>query len=108
MVEDDQADPRTGAIVAQRLVDARVSGVVGHFNSGVSIPASKIYADAGIPQLSVSTAVRYTRQGHATAFRLMALMRVGVVSPDPAGSRALSRAQGSGFEHPSSIGTNAG
>jgi len=72
VAEDDQADPRTGAIVAQRLVDARVSGVVGHFNSGVSIPASKIYADAGIPQLSVSTAVRYTRQGHRTAFRLMA------------------------------------
>ena len=72
VVEDDQADPRTGTIVAQRLVDARVSGVVGHFNSGVSIPASKIYADAGIPQLSVSTAVRYTRQGHRTAFRLMA------------------------------------
>ena len=72
VVEDDQADPRTGAIVAQRLADARVSGVVGHFNSGVSIPASKIYADAGIPQLSVSTAVRYTRQGYRTTFRLMA------------------------------------
>ena len=72
VAEDDQADPRTGAIVAQRLVDARVSGVIGHFNSGVSIPASKIYADAGIPQLSVSTAVRYTRQGYRTAFRLMA------------------------------------
>jgi branched-chain amino acid transport system substrate-binding protein len=72
VVEDDQADPRTGTIVAQRLADARVSGVVGHFNSGVSIPASKIYADAGIPQLSVSTAVRYTRQGYRTTFRLMA------------------------------------
>ncbi len=72
VIEDDQADPRTGTIVAQRLVDAGVRGVAGHFNSGVSIPASKIYADAGIPQLSVSTAVRYTRQGHKTAFRLMA------------------------------------
>lgn len=72
IAEDDQADPRTGTIVAQRLVDARVRGVVGHFNSGVSIPASKIYSDAGIPQLSVSTAVRYTRQGHRTAFRMMA------------------------------------
>lgn len=72
VAEDDQADPRTGTVVAQRLVDAGVRGVVGHFNSGVSIPASKIYADAGIPQLSVSTAVRYTRQGHKTAFRLMA------------------------------------
>jgi branched-chain amino acid transport system substrate-binding protein len=72
LAEDDQADPRTGTIVAQRLVDAGVRAVVGHFNSGVSIPASKIYADAGIPQLSVSTAVRYTRQGYRTAFRLMA------------------------------------
>ena len=72
VAEDDQADPRTGTVVAQRLVDAGVRGVIGHFNSGVSIPASKVYADAGIPQLSVSTAVRYTRQGHPTAFRLMA------------------------------------
>jgi len=72
VVEDDQADPRTGMVVAQRLVDARVRAVVGHFNSGVSIPASKIYSDAGIPQLSVSTAVQYTRQGFRTAFRLMA------------------------------------
>ena len=71
LVEDDQADPRTGTVVAQRLVDAGARGVIGHFNSGVSIPASKIYADAGIPQLSVSTAVRYTRQGFSTAFRLM-------------------------------------
>ncbi|MGH6631435.1 MAG: branched-chain amino acid ABC transporter substrate-binding protein, partial [Burkholderiales bacterium] len=72
VVEDDQADPRTGTIVAQRLVDAGIHGMVGHFNSGVSIPASKIYFDAGIPQLSVSTAVRYTRQGYKTAFRMMA------------------------------------
>jgi branched-chain amino acid transport system substrate-binding protein len=72
VAEDDQADPRTGTIVAQRLVDAGVRAVAGHFNSGVSIPASKIYSDAGIPQLSVSTAVRYTRQGHRTAFRMMA------------------------------------
>ncbi|HET9405167.1 MAG TPA: branched-chain amino acid ABC transporter substrate-binding protein [Burkholderiales bacterium] len=71
LIEDDQADPRTGTVVAQRLVDAGVRGVVGHFNSGVSIPASKIYSDAGIPQLSVSTAVQYTRQGHRTAFRMM-------------------------------------
>jgi branched-chain amino acid transport system substrate-binding protein len=72
LAEDDQADPRTGTVVAQRLVDAGARAVVGHFNSGVSIPASKIYSDAGIPQLSVSTAVRYTRQGHQTAFRMMA------------------------------------
>jgi len=71
-VGDDQADPRTGTIVAQQLVDTRIRGMVGHFNSGVTIPASRIYHDAGIPQLSVSTNVKYTRQGYRTAFRLMA------------------------------------
>jgi branched-chain amino acid transport system substrate-binding protein len=70
--EDDQADPKTGTIVAQRLVDAAVRGVVGHFNSGVTIPASRIYNDAGIPQISVSTNPKYTRQGYKTAFRIMA------------------------------------
>lgn len=69
---DDQADPRTGTVVAQQLVDARVSGVVGHFNSSVTLPASRIYHDAGIPQVSVSTHVKYTRQGYRTAFRIMA------------------------------------
>lgn len=72
VVGDDQADPRTGTIVAQRLVDAGIRGMIGHFNSGVTIPASRIYHDAGIPQLSVSTNVRYTRQGFKTAFRMMA------------------------------------
>jgi len=72
LAEDDQADPKMGPLVAQKLVDAKVAGVVGHFNSGVTIPASKVYSDAGIPQLSVSTNVKYTQQGYKTAFRLMA------------------------------------
>jgi len=72
MAEDDQADPKMGPLVAQKLADAKVAGVVGHFNSGVTIPASKVYSDAGIPQLSVSTNVKYTQQGYKTAFRLMA------------------------------------
>jgi branched-chain amino acid transport system substrate-binding protein len=72
LAEDDQADPKTGTIVAQRLVDAGIKGMVGHFNSGVTIPASRIYHDGGIPQLSVSTNPRYTRQGYRTAFRVMA------------------------------------
>jgi branched-chain amino acid transport system substrate-binding protein len=46
--EDDQADPKIGATVAQKLVDAKVSAVIGHLNSGVSIPASNIYNQAGI------------------------------------------------------------
>ncbi|WP_024302156.1 branched-chain amino acid ABC transporter substrate-binding protein [Pseudogulbenkiania sp. MAI-1] len=69
--EDDQADPRVGTQVAQRLVDSGVKAVIGHFNSGVSIPASRIYSDAGIPQLSVSTNPAYTQQGYKTTFRLV-------------------------------------
>ena len=71
--EDDQADPKQGTIVAQKLVDAKVQGVIGHLNSGTTIPASKLYADAGIPQISGSaTNPKYTQQGFATAFRVMA------------------------------------
>ena len=71
--EDDQADPKQGTIVAQKLVDAKVNGVIGHLNSGTTIPASKIYFDAGIPQISGSaTNPKYTQQGFATAFRVMA------------------------------------
>jgi branched-chain amino acid transport system substrate-binding protein len=73
MSEDDQADPKTGTIVAQKLVDAKVAGVIGHLNSGTSIPASKIYNDAGIPQISPSaTNPKYTQQGYKGAFRVMA------------------------------------
>jgi branched-chain amino acid transport system substrate-binding protein len=71
--EDDQADPKQGTVVAQKLVDAKVAGVVGHLNSGTTIPASKIYSDAGIPQISPSaTNPKYTQQGFKTAFRVMA------------------------------------
>ncbi len=71
--EDDAADPKTGTIVAQKLADAKVNGVVGHLNSGTTIPASKVYADAGIVQVSPSaTNPKYTHQGFKTAFRVMA------------------------------------
>jgi len=71
--EDDAADPKQGAAVAQKLVDAKVAGVVGHLNSGTTIPASKIYFDAGIPQITPSaTNPKYTLQGFATAFRIIA------------------------------------
>lgn len=73
LVEDDEANPAKATTVAQKLVDAGVVAVVGHFNSGASIPASKIYADAGIPQISPgSTSPRYTQQGYATTFRVVA------------------------------------
>jgi len=73
VAEDDQADPKQGTTVAQKLVDAKVAGVVGHLNSGTSIPASKIYSDAGIPQISPSaTNPKLTLQGFKTTFRVMA------------------------------------
>ncbi len=71
--EDDQADPKTGAIVAQKFVDAKVAGVIGHLNSGTTRPAAKIYSDAGIPEITPSaTATDLTAQGYKTLFRMMA------------------------------------
>lgn len=73
LAEDDAADPKQGTAAAQKLVDAKVNGVIGHLNSGTTIPASKIYHDAGIPQISPSaTNPRYTQQGFDTAFRVCA------------------------------------
>ena len=73
LAEDDAADPKQGTAVAQKLVDSKVAGVIGHLNSGTTIPASKIYSDAGIPQISPSaTNPTYTRQGFKTAFRVVA------------------------------------
>ncbi len=73
LAEDDGADPKQGTAAAQKLVDSKVNGVVGHLNSGTSIPASKIYSDAGIPQISPSaTNPKYTRQGYKTTFRVVA------------------------------------
>jgi branched-chain amino acid transport system substrate-binding protein len=71
--QDDAADPRTATQVAQKLVDDKVVAVVGHLNSGTSIPASKIYSDAGIVQISPSaTNPAYTQQGFKTTYRVVA------------------------------------
>ena len=73
IAEDDEANPSKATTVAQKLVDSKVVGVVGHFNSGASIPAAKIYSDAGIPQISPgSTNPKYTQLGYATTFRVVA------------------------------------
>jgi len=73
LAEDDAANPSQGVDVAQKLVNAGVSGVIGHLNSGTTIPASQIYNAAGIPQISPSaTNPKYTRQGFSGAFRLVA------------------------------------
>ncbi|SIO50457.1 MULTISPECIES: branched-chain amino acid ABC transporter substrate-binding protein [Paraburkholderia] len=71
--QDDASDPRQGTQVAQKLVDDHVAAVVGHMNSGTTIPASKIYSDAGIVEVSPSaTNPVYTQQGFKTAYRVVA------------------------------------
>jgi len=72
VAEDDQGDPKVGNTVAQKLADAKVAGVVGHLNSGVSIPASAIYNEAGIPMVSgSSTNPALTEQGFKGVFRVV-------------------------------------
>ena len=71
--EDDAADPKQGAVVAQKLCDMKVAGVIGHLNSGTTIPASKIYSDCGIPQITPSaTNPKVTQQGFKSTFRVIA------------------------------------
>ncbi|MFC5476091.1 branched-chain amino acid ABC transporter substrate-binding protein [Paraherbaspirillum soli] len=73
LAEDDASDPKQGTAAAQKLVDAKVNGVIGHLNSGTTIPASKIYFEAGIPQISpAATNPKYTQQGFNSAFRIVA------------------------------------
>ncbi|MDO4591722.1 MAG: branched-chain amino acid ABC transporter substrate-binding protein [Comamonadaceae bacterium] len=69
--KDDQADPRTAVQVAQQIADDGVNGMLGHFNSGTTIPASRVYNEAGIPQIAMATSPEYTLQGYDTTFRMM-------------------------------------
>ena len=72
MGEDDQADPKLGPTIAQKFADAKVAGVVGHLNSGVTIPASAVYNQAGIPMISGSaTNPKLTEQGFKNIFRVV-------------------------------------
>ncbi len=70
MAEDDQADPKSGVQVAQKLVDAGVKGVMGPYNSGVAIPASRVYNDAGIVMATVGSNPKITLQGFPYVFRI--------------------------------------
>jgi branched-chain amino acid transport system substrate-binding protein len=69
---DDKSNPEEGKKVAQQLVDAGVVAVIGHLNSGVSIPAAPIYAEKGIAQLAISTNPKFTELGLSTTLRLVA------------------------------------
>jgi branched-chain amino acid transport system substrate-binding protein len=71
--EDDAADPKQGTAAAQKLCDAKVAGVVGHLNSGTTIPASKVYNDCGIPHITgAATNPALTKPGYKTTYRILA------------------------------------
>nr|WP_311231094.1 branched-chain amino acid ABC transporter substrate-binding protein [Acidovorax sp. WCS2018Noco2-43] len=71
--EDDAGDPRQATAVAQKLCDLKVAGVVGHLQSGTSIPASTIYEKCDLPHITASaTNPDLTKPGYKTAFRLIA------------------------------------
>jgi branched-chain amino acid transport system substrate-binding protein len=73
LAEDDAADPKQGTAVAQKLCDAKVAGVVGHLNSGTTIPAAKIYNDCGIPMVTgAATNPDLTKPGYDTTYRIIA------------------------------------
>jgi branched-chain amino acid transport system substrate-binding protein len=70
--EDDQADPKLGPTIAQKLADAKAAGVVGHLNSGVTIPASAVYNQNNLPMVSGSaTNPKLTEQGFKNIFRVV-------------------------------------
>ncbi|MGS0741515.1 branched-chain amino acid ABC transporter substrate-binding protein [Glaciimonas sp. GG7] len=71
-MEDDQADPRQGVNVAQKLADAHVKAIIGPYNSGVTIPASKVYNDSGIVMATVASNPKITLQGFNNVFRVAA------------------------------------
>ena len=88
--EDDASDPKQGTIVAQKLVDAKVAAVVGHDNSGVSIPANTIYSAAGLVQVSpASTDPDYTLKGKRTPKGSVSAYRV--VATDAQQAPALAK-----------------
>jgi branched-chain amino acid transport system substrate-binding protein len=68
--QDDQADPKTGVQVAQLLVDQGAKAIIGPYNSGVTIPSSRVYSDAGIPIFTVSSNPVVTKRGFRNIFRI--------------------------------------
>ncbi|HEU4850525.1 MAG TPA: branched-chain amino acid ABC transporter substrate-binding protein [Telluria sp.] len=86
--EDDQGDPKAGVIVAQKFADAGVKYVLGPYNSGVAIPASRIYNDNGIVMSTVGTNPKITQSGYKRVFRIVASdTQAGAAMADYAGSK---------------------
>lgn len=71
LISDDQHDPKQAVSVANKMVNDGVSGVIGHFNSSCSIPASDVYNRAGIPMITpASTNPQLTDKGYRGVFRV--------------------------------------
>lgn len=71
MVADDQHDPKQAVSVANKLVNEGAVGIIGHFNSSCSIPASDVYNRAGIPMITpASTNPQLTEKGYRGVFRV--------------------------------------
>jgi branched-chain amino acid transport system substrate-binding protein len=69
-VGDDVADPKQGVSIANKFVGDGVHFVIGHFNSGVTIPASDVYAENGTLFITPSaTNPKVTERGLWNAFR---------------------------------------
>ncbi|MBI2902797.1 MAG: branched-chain amino acid ABC transporter substrate-binding protein [Candidatus Methylomirabilis oxyfera] len=67
---DDQHDPKQAVAVANKFVNEGVVGVIGHFNSSCSIPASTIYHDGKVIQITpASTNPQFTERGLWNVFR---------------------------------------
>ncbi len=73
VAEDDAADPKQGTAAAQKLCDAKVNGVIGHLNSGTTLPAAKIYVACGLPMITPSaTNPELTTLGYKNVYRMLA------------------------------------
>ncbi len=69
-VNDDVADPKQGVQVAQTISDKKMKFVLGPYNSGVAVPASRVFDEAGVVVLTVASNPKVTELGHANLFRI--------------------------------------
>jgi branched-chain amino acid transport system substrate-binding protein len=71
VIEDDQSDPKQAVAVANKIVNEGAIGIIGHFNSSCSIPASDVYERAGTPMITpASTNPLLTERGYKGVFRV--------------------------------------
>ncbi|MHB8882617.1 MAG: branched-chain amino acid ABC transporter substrate-binding protein [Thermodesulfovibrionales bacterium] len=71
VIGDDQHDPKQAVSVANKLINDGAAGIIGHFNSSCSIPASEVYNRASVPMISpASTNPELTQKGYKGTFRV--------------------------------------